>query len=272
MEKVKIVMCDLDGTLLNHDEMVSMGNQKAIQKLKEHGYLFGLATGRPLCSVETLVDRWGIKDYVDVVLSLNGGHVKDYNLNQEEKYYTIDGEHIREVVEFFKGQPVNFGVYVDNYLAVMYDDALAVRLANSDAIPYKVVDFETIYDKPQSKLIVIVDPSDMPQIVEHSKGLSNPAYKSLQAGKIEYEYMHPQLSKSFGLQKVCEWHGYTLENLMAFGDADNDADMIRDAGVGVAMANASEKTKGYSNYMTLDNEHDGVGLFLEEMLFEEIKV
>lgn len=264
MKDIKIIMCDLDGTLLNENEVVSEYTQDIIHKVKDKGYLFGLATGRPLCSVEGLIEKWGIHNDVDIIMSLNGGHVKDYYLKKEEKYFTIDGSLLKEVVEHFKDFPVNFAVYKDNYLAVMFDDALAKRLADSDAIAYKVVDFNEVYKETQSKLIVIVDPQDMPRVVEHGKKLSNPHYKSLQAGKIEYEYMHPQLSKSFGLSKVCEWHQCSMDNLMAFGDADNDSDMVRDAGVGVAMKNGSEKTRGFADYITEDNQHDGVAVFLKQ--------
>ena len=64
----------------------------------------------------------------------------------------------------------------------------------------------------------------MPTIVKHGQLFSHPAVKSLQAGKIEYEYMHPKLSKSHGINMLCTWHQIEIENICAFGDADNDAD------------------------------------------------
>ena len=80
--------------------------------------------------------------------------------------------------------PVNFGIYDENYLAVLKDDYLAQRLAKSDDIPYQVVDFEELLKHQQSKLIVICDPKDMPTIVKHGQLFSHPAVKSLQAGKL----------------------------------------------------------------------------------------
>ncbi|MEG0277313.1 MAG: Cof-type HAD-IIB family hydrolase [Coprobacillus sp.] len=267
INEIKIVMSDIDGTLLNSDEIVTQKTLEAIHLLKEKGYLFGLATGRPIGSVEALAKKWGVEQDLDIVLGLNGGHMKDYALNKEEKFYTIDGELIHMVVDHFKGYPVNFGVYVEDYLAVMYDDALAVRLADSDGISYKVVDFNQIYKEPQSKLIVICDPKDMKDVSQHGALLTHPDFKSLQAGKIEYEYMHPLLSKSFALEKMSEWHGVTMKQILAFGDADNDADMIRDAGIGVAMANGSDKTRYFADYITGDHNEDGIGEFLTQVFF-----
>jgi hydroxymethylpyrimidine pyrophosphatase-like HAD family hydrolase len=57
-----------------------------------------------------------------------------------------------------------------------------------------------------------------------------------------------------------------MNNVMAFGDADNDADMIRDVGIGVAMENASALTRSYAKYMTLNNQEDDVACFLEKYI------
>ena len=78
------------------------------------------------------------KDIVDIVIGLNGGHIKDYRLNREEKCFQIDGKLIEKIITHFQGFPVNFGVYKDDYLAVFKDDDLAKRLATSDNIPYIV--------------------------------------------------------------------------------------------------------------------------------------
>ena len=62
--------------------------------------------------------------------------------------------------------------------------------------------------------------------------------------------MDPRISKDFGLKKIMEKRGFTMENLCSFGDADNDYEMTLHAGVGVVMANGSEKTKSVADYVT----------------------
>ena len=59
-------------------------------------------------------------------------------------------------------------------------------------------------------------------------------------------------------------HKFSMEELCVFGDADNDYDMVLNAGVGVAMANGSEKTRKAADYITDDNDHDGIGKFIFE--------
>lgn len=271
MNKIKMVITDLDGTFLNNEEIVSQRNIQAIKKLKESGILFGFATGRPICSVENLIPKWQMDGVVDFIIGLNGGHIKDYRLQKEERYFQIDGDIIKDIIKHFHDMPVNFGIYDENYLAVLKNDYLAQRLAKSDDIPYQVVDFEELLKHQQSKLIVICDPKDMPTIVKHGQLFSHPAVKSLQAGKIEYEYMHPKLSKSHGINMLCTWNQIKIENICAFGDADNDADMIHDVRIGIAMENASPLTKSYAKAITLDNQNDGVAEYIEKFILGEEK-
>ena len=56
----------------------------------------------------------------------------------------------------------------------------------------------------------------------------------------------------------------TIKDILTFGDADNDYDMTLNAGIGVVMANGSEKTKSVADYITDDNDHDGIGNYIEK--------
>ena len=262
-ENIKMIVSDIDGTLLNDLEEMTDKTKQALAQVKQNGYLFGLASGRPLCSIEKLLKQWQVEEWIDFVLGVNGGHIKDYRLNKEEKYYTITGEDIKTIMEHFDGYPVNFGVYLEGTLGVMKDDDLAVRLAKSDGIDYQVIDFDKVCQSPQSKLIVMTHPEDMALIKAHGEKLKRETFKSVQAGKIEYEFMHPKLSKSFALKKIAEWHNSSLNHTMVFGDADNDAEIVKDVGIGVAMGNASPLTKNNAAYITLDHQHDGVACFID---------
>ena len=78
--------------------------------------------------------------------------------------------------------------------------------------------------------------------------------------------MDPRISKTFGLEQILELHGFTMENLCTFGDADNDYDMTENAGIGVVMANGSEKTKSVADFITDDNNNDGIAKFLKKYI------
>ena len=64
--------------------------------------------------------------------------------------------------------------------------------------------------------------------------------------------------KANGIQKILEFYGMTREEIIAFGDSDNDMDMLEFAGIGVAMGNAEESVKAVADYITTDIDEDGI--------------
>jgi len=261
---IKLVMSDVDGTLLNSLGQVSLRNKEAIKKIKEKGILFGLVTGRPVESIEKNAKLWGIDEYIDVVAGVNGAYVKDYILNQEVFSHCLEGCYYQEIIQHFIDLDVNFAVIHDHVFKAMYDDRHIRLLSENDKIPYVVVDFNELLKEPQTKLIIICDEEDMSKVIARSQTFSNEAYYCVQTGKYYFEYMSPHVSKSEGLKLVCQLHHYDLDDALVFGDADNDQQMVKDAGIGVAMGNGSHNTKKNADYVTETNDHDGIAVFLEK--------
>ena len=77
--------------------------------------------------------------------------------------------------------------------------------------------------------------------------------------------MDPRVSKTAGLIEILKLHHIDLKEIVTFGDADNDYDMTLNAGVGVVMANGSEKTKSVADYI----DHDGIGNYIEKFILGE---
>lgn len=74
------------------------------------------------------------------------------------------------------------------------------------------------------------------------------------------------INKAIGLQKVSDYYQIPQRNIIAFGDEDNDFEMIEYAGKGVAMGNAIEELKTLAKDVTLSNEEDGIAVYLNEVL------
>ena len=96
--KYKLIVSDLDGTLLNGQKFVSNINKDAIRKAKEQGMSFAIASGRPLYPILSLIKQWEMEELVDYVLGMNGGCIYDKAKDAQKNFYTIDGETI-----FYKG-------------------------------------------------------------------------------------------------------------------------------------------------------------------------
>lgn len=265
---IKAIMCDVDGTILTKAGIVSKRTIEAIKKAKDKGILFGLATGRDVKNTKGFLESWGIAGLVDVIVGTGGGEIYDIPMKVDTSSYPLASELIKEIVSHFEDMDLNFAIPFHGDLYAPKDDRHIRLLSEVDKVPYKVVNYAEFLTQPMPKIMIICDPEYMNKVVERSKTFHNDNYKSasLITASVLYEYMDPRISKANGLKQVMDLHGLSMEELCTFGDADNDYDMTKHAGVGVVMKNGSDLTKSVADYITDDCEHDGIATFIEQYI------
>lgn len=269
MKKPQILFFDVDGTLLTSEGIVSEKTLESLRNAHDAGILLGLSTGRDVDSVrDTLLKEWKIDDLIDIIVGTGGAEVCDLNWNQHKDAYPLDGQLIKEIMNHFEDMDVNFAIPYDGILYAPKDDEHIRMLSKADHVPYKVVDFNEFLSEPKPKVMIVCAPETMDAVVERAKAFTNDQYKSasLKTASVLYEYMDPRISKPLGIQMAIKPFGMTLEDACVFGDVDNDHDMVLLAGCGVAMANGSELTKSVADYITLDNDHDGIAEFINQFV------
>jgi len=100
-------------------------------------------------------------------------------------------------------------------------------------------------------------------VIERSRSFLHPDAFGVKTDKILFEYIDPRVSKAKGVFKIAQFNHLSMEEIMAFGDADNDIAMLKEVGVGVAMGNASPNAKAAAKHETQDNDHDGIANFID---------
>lgn len=265
---IRAIVCDVDGTLLTSKQVVDERTVTAIKKARSKGILFGICTGRDADSVRNHMKSWGIEGCIDFVVGSGGPEIDDYILDIYQENHTLSPELIKEIMNHYKDMDCNFTICHEGILYAPKDDDYIRNMAEGDGIEYRVVDFDTFLTRPYRKLMIICNPSYMPQIVERSKSFKNKEYKAsaLVTTSFLYEYMNPHVSKSNGLKEALALHDISISQCMAFGDEDNDIDMLEEAGVGVVMGNGSIHAKAVANYVTEDKDSNGIGLFIEKFI------
>lgn len=268
ISKIRIVMCDMDGTLLTDEGKVSENTRKSIEKIRKKGILFGLCTGRDLTGVKNSLSKWGIEGIVDAIVGTGGSEICDFTKGYEQVVFPLEGRHIKEIMTHFEDMDLNFVIPHKGILHAPKEDRHIRLLAEVDGVPYKVTDFNEFLKTPKQKVMIMTDAETMDSVIKRAESFSSDEYKSvsLKTASVLYEYMDPRVSKTYGLEKILELHGLTMENLCTFGDAENDYDMTYNAGIGVVMANGSEKTKSVADFITNDNNNDGISEFLEKYI------
>ncbi len=264
MENIKLILADIDGTLLNSSQKVTQLTREEIAKLKEKGILFGIATGRSPYAVRHLIEEWDIAESVSLIMGFNGGMVMDMRNGETFTVLPIDGRAIPQIQEDLKDFDFNLGLYEGETFICLRDLPLARRVAASNRFAFVHNDLSGYVGQKTGKLLVMAEKEEMDRIVEYCEKLPpSDLYHTFRSGPSLLECVNPGLSKSKGIAFLREKLGVAPEELMTFGDAMNDFDMIRDY-VGVAMANADERVKAVARYITASNDEDGIGVFLKE--------
>lgn len=269
---IKAIMCDVDGTILNEKGMVSPKTIEVIKKVREKGILFGLATGRDVHNTKQFLHEWGLEGLIDIIVGTGGGEIYDIPLGISTSNFPLDGDAIKEIVNHYEDMDVNFAIPYEGIFYTPKDDRHIQLLAQVDKVSYEVINYDEFLTQPMPKLMIVCDEDYMDKVVERSKTFHDDRYKcaSLITASVLYEYMDPRISKANGLKEVMKLHGFGMDALCTFGDADNDYDMTLHAGVGVVMGNGSERTKSVADYITEDHNHDGIANFIETHILQRI--
>lgn len=267
---IKAIMCDIDGTLLGETGYISDNNIEAIKRVKETGILFGLCTGRDVKNVISALKRWHIDGLVDCIIGSGGGELYDANLNLNKVSYQLKQEHVKEIMEHYKDMDINFCIPYDGVLYAPKEDRHIKMLALADHEPYKILPLEELILLPLLKFMIICDPEYMEHVIARSKTFERDEYKSmaLVTASVLFEYMDPRISKANGLRELLSLHHIKMSELCTFGDADNDYDMTREAGLGIVMENGTKRTKDVADFITLSCEEDGVAHYINNYILK----
>ena len=110
----------------------------------------------------------------------------------------------------------------------------------------------------------------MPIVLERAKQYKNDACVGFLTANNLFEYVDPRINKGYGIKKVAKHFGVKLENCVAFGDEQNDKEMLEKVGMGVCMQNGSQDVKDVSSYVSpYTNDESAIAHFIEENILKE---
>jgi 5-amino-6-(5-phospho-D-ribitylamino)uracil phosphatase len=261
-----IIALDLDGTLLSDDKIIKTRTKQTLQKLMNDGHIVVIATGRP--------HRASIQYYQELglntpMVNMNGALIHHPN---DRKWDVVHSPmSLRTALAITQAcydlQVKNLMAEVKDHVFLdKHDEELMNIFVQYDEYPVTVGSIKnTLKEDPTS---ILISPH------EHQVDTLRQHLDDHHAEIIEHrnwgapwhiiEIVRKGLNKAVGLQKIAKYFHIPKERIIAFGDEDNDLEMIEYAGVGVAMGNGIDQLKSIANYVTKTNEEEGIALFLEE--------
>ena len=271
MKEIKLIALDLDGTLFNHDGIITPATIAELNRASRQGIYTVIATGRPFNGLpfEQIKDT-----QIEYALTTNGASV--YRIADKKCIYenAMDLEMIRPILDWILSKEIHIDFYIEgegftpircreNLHRLAVPDSLrrymiATRTPVEDLLAYVSDCGKTIqkinlnfYAQPDGTFLY------REETLAFLKSLST--IEVVCGGFNNFEISKAGVTKATGLQALTAHLGVTMEETMAVGDSENDLSMINAAGIGVAMGNASDDVKSIANYITTSNEEDGVG-------------
>lgn len=285
----KLVAVDLDGTMLNRYGIVTEETKKIIKETIEKGTDVIIASGRPIDSIKTIAEEIGSKNYF---IAGNGSLI--YDIKKDEVIYEkfLDKQKILEIIEICENNSISYNIYTEETILAKkleynvlyyYKENLKKEEKNKTNITIVEDMKKYIQDSPNNKFLklTICDESKsiFNSIIRKLREISNidvldvghMSRKTIKQGTedISIEYYYTEIS----LKDVDKWNaieylinkiGIEKEEVIAIGDNINDKKMIENAGLGIAMGQSTPIVRQIADYITENNDEDGVKKALEK--------
>ncbi|HJV30556.1 MAG TPA: Cof-type HAD-IIB family hydrolase [Bacillales bacterium] len=267
MTERHLISLDLDGTLLKDDKTISQKNKNILRKAREQGHIVMIATGRPFRSSEMYYNELELDT---PIVNFNGAfthHPKDHSFGTFHS--PMDLTVAKEIVEACRSfHFFNIIAEVMDEVYFHYHDEKLLdifQLGNPKITTGDLRDF--LLDSPTS-LLIHTEEDDLVKIRKHLSEVHAEVidHRSWAAPFHVIEIIKSGLNKAVGLKRAADYFQIPAERIIAFGDEDNDLEVLEYAGRGIAMGNAVDQIKAVANDVTLTNEEDGVGAYLENIL------
>ena len=272
----KIIACDLDETLISRDRSISKENIEAIQRAKQAGVRFVPATGRGYNSVRNELKTLGLYDLEnEYVISYNGGAITE---NKDERVLHFQGITFKEAQDLYIR-----GLSYDHICIHIYTpDQVWVRNFYPEEVEYLACrqpcteifgdDIEFLKEKEIVKAIYMnTDYDYLRKIQSQITDLTMDLDVSFSSNRY-MEFNRKGVSKGKGLHKLADLLGVDIRDTIAIGDNYNDLSMIKEAGLGIGVANTVEAMKKECVYITqADCDHSAIAEVINRFIFNEGK-
>jgi Cof subfamily protein (haloacid dehalogenase superfamily) len=259
-DKTKLLITDMDGTLLDSKQQVSAENLVSIKRFVEEGGLFTIATGR---MTKTVFPYLPILPINAPAILFNGTVIYDFKKNEILWEKHLAGDESMNLLGRLREEFPELGI------EIFHGDEIYLLNENEETVNHfcreKIIPVKTNLENipfPCYKILVAWDPGKLLQVEEFLKS-AGPS--------LRYTYSEPQFleildagcSKGNALKELIKILDISKENVVALGDNLNDIELIREAGTGIAVENAHPELKKNADMLTTGNDDHAVSSVLK---------
>ncbi len=265
-KEIKLIVTDMDGTLLSNDKVIPSINIETVHKLHKKNIPVVLCTGRPHFMVHEYLRQLDISSQL---ISSNGGLVQDIKSNKTIFSSHLELKSLKTIIDFSLERNMDILLYdIDTVYFTEFSKRIEIFHAyntlatkgGSPSVPCKKIidnytDITTGKKKISKILITELHGSDLESANSLLQTL--PSVYAVPSMDIVIDVMNAETSKGIAVKKLAEYLNIPLENVLVIGDHKNDVSMLSTAGFSACMKNGDEEAKKVSQYITSKTNDEG---------------
>jgi Cof subfamily protein (haloacid dehalogenase superfamily)/HAD superfamily hydrolase (TIGR01509 family) len=265
---IKLVIADVDGTLVRKDKTLTAATREAVARLRAAGVAFTITSGRPPRGLAMLIAPL---ELTAPVAAFNGGVFVRPDLKTVLAQKTIPSAIAHEVVDYLLAAGLDAWVYqgADWFLRSTDAPRVARERSNVRFDPTVVRDLHAVIDTP-IKIVGVSE--DFPLVARCEAELSARLGADVSAARSQRHYLdvtHPEANKGMVVREAARILRLSLDEIATVGDMANDIPMLAIAGMGIAMGNASPEVQRVARHVTRSNEEDGFAFAVDSFILGE---
>ncbi|MBL8006558.1 MAG: HAD family phosphatase [Ignavibacteria bacterium] len=273
-KKVKLIVSDIDGTLVNSENEISELTVQLVKKLKEKNILFSFASQRVHSSIVPLADELDIRI---PFISLNGSLIQNSKGDTILNKSVIDRKHVEKAIKLAGNNYIKIAFCYNDKIIYTEDNSVLKDFMSRLGTTYSMVD--SYEDYTDNVLEIILSGNDRRIMKSIQKKITPPFGLHLKVkyyrsqtyqGVFNIEIVRKGINKKTGLKILSRYLNLNKNEVMVFGDWYNDRDLFQFGGTNIALENAVDELKEMADYVSdKSNDDDGVGDFLK-MFYDSI--
>ena len=273
--KYKLLVLDVDGTILNSERKITQRTVMTLRKVQSIGIKVALASGRPTYGLLPLAKAIDLGTYGGYIISYNGAQVISAQDGEILFARSIDPQ----MVPYLEKKAAKTGMtmaYYDGDEVVSTDitNPHVVDEAQMNGMKLRQVDqiSMVVEDWPSEGMLFSDHEEELDSLENHMQRHLNGVMDTIHSNPYMLEVVGYQVGKSYAMSALMQLLGIGMEEVIAIGDGTADVNMIQMAGTGIAMANAVESVRRCADYITLSNDEDGAAVAIEKAIMAEVQM
>lgn len=267
MSSYKMIVMDMDDTLLNSENQVSPDTAKYLIELQDKGYHVVLASGRPTEGMLPIARDLHLHEHDSYVISFNGSRTTRVRDGELEAEQSISKKDFDRIVDYCRDNNIFVLTYQDGHIIYEGEHEYMNIESELTGLPmHRTDDLKAFIQNSVAKVLGVDYESHIQELSQAFGGVFNDQIDVTTSKPFFLEFVPHGVSKGNALHALCEKVGIDISETIAFGDSMNDYSMMEEAGYAVAMGNARDALKEIADFVTLDHNSDGIVYALKKIL------